>query len=205
MLGLREMSFEEKMPQTQLKSAHNQVSANRIQQMGFILDHLVEALGNEPSSPLRRAQILVDIDAHPETTQSEVMERLKINKSTLNREIEWLYDQGCILRQPSKADGRVIHMLTCGYSKKNLYLALDYFDKSHKNLLFFLETIINLFTDQKPTLRDAKFLVAAADMGEASRQEIFERGYSGAPTTNLRVLENLVEQGLLIKTEDDNG
>jgi DNA-binding MarR family transcriptional regulator len=188
-----------------LKSHHNQVSANRIQQMGLILDHLVDALGGDPASPLRRAQILVDIDAHPETTQSAVMERLSVNKSTLNREIDWLYDQGCILRQPSAQDGRVIHMVTCGYSKKNLGLALDYFDKSHENLHFFLETLINLFTEQKPTLRDAKLLVAAADIGEASRQELFARGYSGAQTTNVRALENLVEQGLLIKTEDDNG
>ena len=193
------------MSPNHLKSAHNQVSANRIQQMGLILDHLVEALGGDPSSPLRRAQILVDIDGHPETTQAEVMERLKLNKSTLNREIEWLYDQGCILRQPSQLDGRVIHMLSCGYSKKNLGLALDYFEKSHKNLHFFLETLINLFTEQKPTLRDAKFLVTATDMGEASRQELFERGYSGAQTTNVRALDNLVEQGLLIKTEDENG
>jgi len=188
-----------------LKSAHNQASANRIQQMGLILDHLVEALGGDPSSSLRRAQILVDIDGHPETTQAGVMNRLKLNKSTLNREIEWLYNQGCILRQPSQLDGRVIHMLSCGYSKKNLSLALDYFEKSHKNLHFFLETLINLFTEQKPTLRDAKFLVTATDMGEASRQELFERGYSGAQTTNIRALDNLVEQGLLIKTEDENG
>lgn len=193
------------MSPNQLKSAHNQVSANRIQQMGLILDHLVEALGGDPSSSLRRAQILVDIDGHPETTQAGVMNRLKLNKSTLNREIEWLYNQGCILRQPSQLDGRVIHMLSCGYSKKNLGLALDYFEKSHKNLHFFLETLINLFIEQKPTLRDAKFLVTATDMGEASRQELFERGYSGAQTTNVRALDNLVEQGLLIKTEDENG
>jgi len=193
------------MPQKPLKSAHNQASANRIQQMGLILDHLVDALGGDPSSPLRRAQILVDIDGHPETTQSAVMERLGLNKSTINREIEWLYDHGCILRQPSQQDGRVIHMLTCGYSKKNLDLALDYFEKNHKNLHFFLETIINLFTEQKPTLRDAKFLVAAVDIGEASRQDLFARGYSAAHTTNVRALDSLVEQGLLIKTEDENG
>lgn len=193
------------MPPNILKSQHNKASASRIQQMGLILDHLVDALGGDPSSPLRRAQILVDIDAHPETTQSAIMERLKTNKSTLNREIDWLYDQGCILRQPSRQDGRVIHIVTCGYSKKNLDLALDYFGESHKNLHFFLETIINLFTDQKPTLRDAKLLVAAADMGDATRQELFARGYSGAQTTNVRALDNLVEQGLLVKTEDENG
>lgn len=188
-----------------LKSAHNEVSANRIQQMGLILDHLVEALGGDPSAPLRRAQILVDIDAHPETTQAAVMDRLNLNKSTLNREIDWLYDQGCILRQPSRLDGRVIHIATCGYSKKNLALALDYFKGSHKNLHFFIESLINIFTEQKPTLRDVKFLVAAADIGDATRQELFARGYTGAHTTNSRALDNLVEQGLLIKTEDENG
>ncbi len=193
------------MPHNILKSAHNQVSANRIQQMGLILDHLVNALGGDPSAPLRRVQILNDIDEHPETTQSAVMDRLKIGKSTLNREIDWLYDQGCILRQPSKQDGRVIHMLTCGYSKKNLGLALDYLEKSHETLHSFVESLINLFTDPKPTLRDAKFLVAAADMGEASRQDLFARGYSAAQTTNVRALDNLVEQGLLVKTEDENG
>lgn len=190
------------MSQNILKSAHNQASANRIQQMGLILDHLVDALGGDPSSPLRRAQILVDIDGHPETTQSAVMERLGLNKSMMNREIEWLYDHGCILRQASPQDGRVIQMLTCGYSKKSLDLTLDYFEKSHKNLHFFLETLINLFTEGKPTLRDAKFLVSAADMGEASRQDLFARGYSAANTTNVRALDSLVEQGLLIKTED---
>lgn len=193
------------MPPKILKSAHNQASANRIQQMGLILDHLVDALGGDPSAPLRRAQILADIDCHPDTTQSALMDRFGMNKSTLNREIEWLYDQGCILRTPSQQDGRVIHMSSCGYAKKNLGLALDYFNRSHKNLHFFLETLINLFTDPKPTLRDAKFLVAATDMGEASRQELFDRGYSGANTTNVRALDHLVEQGLLIKTEDENG
>jgi len=193
------------MSQNIIKSAHNQASANRIQQMGLILDHLVDALGGDPSSPLRRAQIFLDIDANAATTQTAIMERLSLNKSTVNREIEWLYDHGCILRQPSPLDGRVIQMTSCGYAKKNLSLALDYLENSHKNLHFFLETLINLFTEQKPTLRDAKFLVAAADMGEASRQELFARGYSGAHTTNTRALDSLVEQGLLIKTEDENG
>lgn len=193
------------MPQNILKSAHNQASASRIQQMGLILDHLVDALGGDPSSPLRRAQILVDIDGHPETTQTAVMERLGLNKSTTNREIEWLYDQGCILRQPSLQDGRVIHIVTCGYSKKSLDLALDYFEKSHYNLHFFLETIINLFTEQKPTLRDAKLLVTVVDIGEASRQDLFSRSYAGAHTTNVRALDSLVEQGLLVRTETENG
>ncbi|MFA7275959.1 MAG: helix-turn-helix domain-containing protein [Pseudobdellovibrionaceae bacterium] len=190
------------MTQRALKSAHNQASANRIQQMSFIIDHLVDALAGDPSSPLRRAQILVDIDEHPNTTQSEVAERLDIGKSALNREIDWLYDHGCLLRQAGQQDGRVIHMLTCGYSKKNLDLALDYFNLSHKNLQKFLESLINIFTEGRPTFRDAKLLTASADVGPTGRQELFSRAYGGAQTTNVRSLDSLIEQGLMSEVDE---
>ena len=194
------------MPNHALKSALNQASANRIQQIGLVLDHLVDALGGDPSSPLRRAQILVDIDENPDTTQTEIIDRLPgVNKSTLNREIDWLYDHGCILRQAGREDGRVIHMTTCGYSKKNLSLALDYFGNTHKNLQIFLNSFIKIFSTDKPTLRDAKILATAADMGEASRQELFSRAYAGPQTTSIRALDSLIEQGLLKKTDDENG
>lgn len=188
------------MPQSGLKSAHNQASASRIQQLGLILDHLVDALGGDPSSTLRRATILVDIDENPNTTQSEVMERLKLNKSALNRDIEWLNDYGCIMRQPSQTDGRVIHIVTCGYSKKNLALALDYFENSHKKLKTFLEGLIDMFSDGKPTFRDAKLLATMADLGQATKQELFARSYDGAQTTNTRALESLIEDGLITST-----
>jgi DNA-binding MarR family transcriptional regulator len=164
------------MSQPGLKSAHNKVSANPVQQMGLVLDHLVDALGGDPSCTLRRASILADIDEHPGTTQSEVMDRLKLHKSALNRDIEWLYDHGCVLRQPGQQDGRVIHMITCGYSKKNLGLALDYFGNSHKKLQDFLESLISMFTDHKPTLRDVKILASAADLGEALPARNFQPG-----------------------------
>lgn len=188
---------------TGLKGAHSAASTSPIQKMGLVLDHLVAALGGDPSSPLRRAQILVDIDAHPDTTQTEVMDRLKLGKSALNREIEWLYDHGCLLRQAGQQDGRVIHMVTCGYSKRNLGLALDHADGSHKNLQMFLKSLITMFTDPKPTLRDAKLLVTAADLGGASRQELFSRAYQGPNTTNVRALDGLVGQGLIEVTETD--
>lgn len=190
------------MPRTGLKSAHNQASASAIQQMGLVLDHLVDALGGDPSAPVRRAVILADIDEYPETTQTGVMERLKIDKHTLNRDIQWLYDQGCILRQPGKEDGRVIHMLTCGYSKKNLGLALDYFNNSHKNLKIFLNGYISIFKDHKPTLRDAKIMTAMEELGTASKQELLNRSYVGPQTTNARALESLVEEGLLNRNEE---
>ena len=186
-----------------LKSAHNQASASSIQQMGLVLDHLVDALGGDPSCTLRRAVILADIDENPETTQASVMERLRIDKHTLNRDIQWLYDQGCVLRHAGKEDGRVIHMVTCGYSKKNLELALHYFDNSHKSLKKFLEGYISIFKDHKPTLRDAKILATMADLETASKQELLSRSYEGPQTTNARALDGLVEEGLLVKNEDN--
>lgn len=189
-----------------LKILHAAASTNPIQRMGLVLDHLVSALGEDPSAPLRRAQILVDIDAHPGTTQSEIMDRLAISKSTMNREIEWLYDHGCIVRQMSfsrGADGRAVPLETLGYAKRNLELALDYADHSYNNLQNFLECIIRMFTDPKPTLRDAKILVAAADLGEASRQELFARSYDRPPTTNARALDSLMEQGLLVSKSEE--
>ena len=190
------------MPQNGLKNAHNQVSANKVQQLGLILDHLVDALGGDPSSTLRRAVILADIDEFPGTTQAEVMDRLNLNKSAINRDIEWLHDYGCIMREPGTTDGRVIHIVTCGYSKKNLGLALDYLDNSHKKLKKFLNGYISIFKDHKPTLRDAKMLATMVDLGTASKQELFSRSYQGPQTTNARALEGLVEEGLLVKEED---
>ena len=55
------------------------------QKICTIIDHLVEALGNEPSSSLRRTLILADIDQYPGTTQTGIMERLGIHKSALTR------------------------------------------------------------------------------------------------------------------------
>jgi len=191
------------MPKKGLKSEHNQASASNIQQMGLVLDHLVDALGGDPSCTLRRAVILADIDEHPETTQTGVMERLKIDKHTLNRDIQWLYDQGCVLRNPGKDDGRVINMVTCGYSKKNLGLALDYFNNSHKNLKNFLEGYISIFKDHRPTLREAKIMATMADLGSATRQEVISRSYGGPQTTNARALDGLTDLGLLNKNEED--
>ncbi len=185
-----------------LRSAHSAASTSPVQKMGLVLDHIVAALADDPSCPLRRAQILVDIDAHPGTTQTEVMDRLKVNKSTMNREIEWLYDHGCVIRQQGEADGRVVHIVTCGYSKKNLDLALDYANNSHQNLQNFIESLISMFTNSKPTLRDAKLLVSATELGKSSRQELFGRSYKGPSTTNVRAFESLVDQGLL-ETEDE--
>ena len=191
------------MPQSGLKSAHIQASANDLQQLGLILDHLVDALGGDPSCTLRRAAILADIDEHPQTTQAEIMDRMDLDKSTINRDMDWLRDHGCIKREAGEADGRVFHIVTYGYSKKNLGLALDYFDNSHKKLKDFLEALINMFHDRKPCLRDAKLLVSMADLGTGTRQELFARSYDAPLTTNSRALDGLLESGLIKRTEVD--
>lgn len=186
-----------------LKSAHKRASASKLQQLGLIIDHLVAALGSDPSSTVRRAAILADIDEYPGTTQAEVMDRLDLNKSALNRDIDWLHDHGCILRQPGTTDGRVIHLETCGYAKKNLSLALDYVGNSHKKLKTLLEGIINVFPDRKPTLRDARLLTTMAELGKASRQELFGRSCSASATTNARTLDSLIEEGLITRIGTD--
>ncbi|HIF26850.1 MAG TPA: MarR family transcriptional regulator [Micavibrio sp.] len=168
----------------------------------LIIDHIVAALGGEPSCTLRRANILIDIDEHPGTTQSEIMERHDLNKSALNRDIEWLYDYGCILRTPNKEDNRTINLSTCGYAKKNIDLALSYFDYNHKNLQNFLNSLINIFGSHKPTLRDVKIIAVLGHKGPATRQAILESLYNGPTTTDNRAVNNLINFGLLQKQSD---
>ena len=174
---------------------------DNIVKIGYIIDHLVDALGGEPGSTVRRAVILADIDENPGTTQAGIISRLKADKSTLNRDIEWLYDYGCIRRMPG-TDGREVRLQIEGYAKKNLDFALEYFDFSHESLKNFLIHFIKLFKDHKPTLRDIKIVAAVADKTNASRQDLLEGLYGGATSTENRAINNLVEQGILVKEED---
>jgi DNA-binding MarR family transcriptional regulator len=169
--------------------------------IGRIIDHLVDALGSEPACTLRRAAILADIDEHPGTNQAEIIERLQVNKSALNRDIEWLYDYGCVMRQPG-VDGRTIKLFIAGYSKKNLGLALEYFDNDHKSLKNFIINFITLFGEHKPTLRDAKIIAAVGKNNESSRQDILESLYDGPSTTDNRSLNNLIENGIIEKYDE---
>ena len=169
----------------------------------MIIDHLVDALGGEPASKLMRAMILVDIDAHPGTTQSDILDRLDTNKSALNRDIEWLYDYGCITRTQSDDDARSVHLRACGYAKKNIDLALAYFNDDHKNLQNFLNSLINLFGQHKPTLRDAKIVSVIGKNGSVTRQQIFESLYNGPTSTDNRAVNNLINFGLVQKKDDN--
>lgn len=168
-----------------------------------IIDHLVNALGGEPACKLQRAMILVDIDQHPGTTQADIMERLDVNKSALNRDIEWLYDYGCIMRTPGGNDGRTVLLQACGYAKKNIDLALSYFDFDHNNLKNFLIRLITLFGQHKPTLRDAKIVSVIGSNGTVTRQQIFESLYNGPVSTDNRAVNNLINFGLVQSTDDE--
>tara|TARA_B100001146_G_C16050616_1_gene377687 strand:- start:207 stop:785 length:579 start_codon:yes stop_codon:yes gene_type:complete len=166
----------------------------------MVLDHLVEALGSEPSSSIRRAMILVDIDQYPGSTQTAIMERLNINKSALNREIDWLFNYGCIMVQDSAKDGRSKQIHICGYSKKALNSALDYCEQDHEKLKFFLHNTDKTLKSEKSTLRDAKIVASLFEKKEAEKQGIIGSLYGGSPSTDNRALNKLIETGII---EDD--
>ena len=163
-----------------------------------IVDHLVDALGGEPGCTLRRAVILADIDEHPGTTQTAIIQRMKCDKSTTTRDIEWLCDYCCIRKKPGQ-DGRETLLFIEAYSKNSLDQALGYFNNSHKLLKNFLIQYINLFGQHKPTLRDAKILAAVAAADPCNRQKVIQGLYNTPATTNNRAINNLVELGILEK------
>lgn len=169
----------------------------RGQKACLVIDHLVEALGNDPSSSLRRAMVLNDIDQHPGTTQTEIMGRLGIDKSSMNREIEWLFNYGCIMRQESEDDGRAKPLEVCGYSKRALESGLDYFQGSHQNLKKFLEGVTKILKQDKPTLRDARIIATLYEKGSASKADVLDNLYNGPATTDNRAYNKLVEEGVI--------
>ncbi len=184
-----------------LTGQHNTASTGIEQKIGIIIDHLIAALAGDSTCPLRRAIILTDIDQHPETTHSEIMERVGVHKSAVTRDVEWLYDHGCILRTESQKDGREVCIQVTGYSKKNIDLALSYVPGGHESLKDFLNRFMNIFTGQKPSLLQAKILAAINVKSEMSRQEMLDS--LGVPaSTAARALSILVETGLIEKDDD---
>ncbi len=167
------------------------------QKVCYVIDHLVEALGNEPSSSLRRALILVDIDQHPGTTQTGIMDRLQINKSAVTREIDWMFNYGCLARQGSEEDGRAVKLMVCGYSRNALDSALDYFNGDHNALKKFIMEFNKAMKMEKPSLRDAKIIAVLKERKGATKQEILDRLYHGPVSTDNRTFNELVEEGLV--------
>lgn len=163
----------------------------------YVVDHLVEALGGDPSSSLRRAIILVDIDQNPGTTQVGIMERLGVHKSAVNREIDWLFNYGCIKMSDSDNDGRTKKIEVYGYAKTSLQAALDYFDGNHRSMKVFLEEFSRFLKQEKPTLRDAKIVSSLYEKRDASKQQVLGTLYCGPASTDNRAFNKLVEDGVI--------
>lgn len=183
--------------ETMVTNLAKRAMTTEAQKASMIIDHLVEALGNDPSSSLRRAMILTDIDQNPGTTQADIMERLKLDKSTVKREIDWLFDYGCIRMQDCDSDGRSKKIEICGYSKTGLKAALGYFDGRHGNMKAFIDGFAKILKQEKPTLRDAKIICVLTEKKVASKQDVLESLYNGAPSTDHRAFNKLMEEGLI--------
>lgn len=168
----------------------------------LVVDHLVEALAGEPSSSLRRAAILADIDQHPGTTQAAIMERMGLHKSALNREIEWLFNYGCIMMQGSEKDARIKALHVCGYSKKGLDAALVYFEGEHQKLKNFLALYAKVLRQEKPTLRDAKILAYLYNKKVASKADVLNNLYDTPTTTDHRAFNEILTAGVVKGIQD---
>ncbi|MGH1403111.1 MAG: MarR family winged helix-turn-helix transcriptional regulator [Alphaproteobacteria bacterium] len=179
------------------KQQAKRAMATRGQKSCLIIDHLVEALAGDPAANLKRALILNYIDEAPGITQTEILNRMKISKSAMNREIEWLFNYGCIRRHNDDKDGRAIQLETCGYAQRALENALDYFPEKHKGLHFFLELYIKVLKQDRPTLRDARIISTIYDKGNIAKSDLVEDLYNGPVTTDNRALKKLVEDGVI--------
>ncbi len=185
-----------------IRGSANKAMTTPAQKGCSVLDHVVDALAYYSSSSIRRAIVLVDIDQHEGTTQSEIMDRMEIGKSALNRDIDWMFNNGCIRRHEASNDGRKIKLRVSDYSKQGLYAALDYFEGNHESLKNFLEGYITIIGDDKATLREAKILATLHLKKGATRQEIVQNLYKGSPATESRAILKLIEEGLV--TEDES-
>jgi DNA-binding MarR family transcriptional regulator len=180
-----------------VKNLAKQAMTTTAQKACKVIDHMVEALGNDPSSSIRRALILTDIDQYPGSTQTAIMERLRIHKSALNREIEWMFNYGCVMINENKFDGRSKTIHICGYSKKSLDAALDYCGGDHEKLKFFLQNTSKTLKQERPTLRDAKIIASLFEKNVAEKQELLSSLYGGSLSTDNRALNKLLESGVI--------
>lgn len=183
------------------KQQAKRAMTTRGQKSCLVIDHLVEALAGDPSSNLRRAIILTMIDESPGITQTEIMHKIDITKSAMNREIDWLFNYGCIVRQDDEKDGRAVRLEICGYSKRALESALDYFPRGHESLIYFLEQYINILKQERPTLRDARIIATLHDQGKSQKSKVADNLYNGPATTDNRAIKQLIDNGVIQKDE----
>lgn len=167
------------------------------QKMRMVIDHLSDALAGELSSTLRRAAVLIDIDQHPGTSQVGIMERLGIHKSALNREIDWLFNYGCIMLKDSAQDARTKEHYVCGFAKKSLDNALGYFDGKHDKLMRFVMNVGDVVGLEKPTLRDMKLISDLYEHKDLPRNTLLANVSMSPSSTDHRAYKKLVEEGVI--------
>lgn len=165
----------------------------RMQALGQIVDHLVDAMG-EPSCPVRRAQVLTYLWANPGSSLNDVMEKLDIDKSTAFRDIDWLIDHGCLVKKPSPTDAREVSLQVFGHALTHLEAALR-IAGSAPNLSIILSRLMSMSPDRKQTLREAKILVTLTIYGEIDKSNLGKALYNGPVSTDQRALQNLIDEG----------
>lgn len=176
---------------------HRLAAESPVEKAARVIDHLVDAMAGEPSSPLRRVQVLIDIAQNPGTSQAAILDRIDSDKSSVARDIDWLYNYGCITRTQSENSGREIALNICGFSRNHLNFAVQVIGGSYQNLQNLLDGYISFFEGYRPSLREAKMVTAMAGKGEMTRPELFDELYNGPTTTDTRALAALIEQGFL--------
>ncbi len=173
-----------------------QPSKTEILRLAQTIDHIVDSVG-DPSISLRRALILLDIDQHPGTTQMGIGDRLRLEKSVVSRNVDWLWGHGCVIRAEGRDDGREMALNTSTFTHKHLQLALRPFGNQHLSLKKTLEVFIGLFQKHMPSLRELKALLTVSAKGQATRSDVLNNLYDGPATTDQRALRTLVAEGLV--------
>ncbi len=192
-------------PKNSLSKDHRAAAESPVEKASQVIDHLVDACGGDPSTPLRRVITFIDIARNPGTSAVAVADRTNADKSTLTRDIDWLYNYGCVTRTQSTDSGREVALTVVGFAKTHLGFAARLMGNQLETLQNFVNGYITLFQGYKATLRDAKMITVATAKGTATRVELFAELYNGPPTTDTRALMALIENGFLNSTEDDHG
>lgn len=160
-----------------------------------VVDHLVEAT-RDASASLRRACILLDIDANSGTSLGAVGERLGLEKSVVSRNVDALWDVGAVLRGQGVVDGREIRLETSNFAHKHVQMAVRPFGNHHFVLIKSLYVFIDLFDRHMPSLRELKALLSVGAKGQAGRADIINNLYDGPPTTDQRAIRHLIDEGI---------
>ena len=188
--------------ESSLLAQHREAAATPVEKAGIVIDHLVDAMAGEPSAPLRRVLTFVDIARNPGTSQQAILTRIDSDKSTVARDIDWLYNYGCIMRNQGENSAREVSLTVHGVAKTHLGYAIKLMENDLSRLQKFLEDYIKIFQGYRGTLRDAKIITVMAIKGDASKNEILDALYNGPSTTDNRTLMTLVEQGFLSNNEN---